>query len=151
MLAILATAAILPARQATARPAMTDPHTYCRAVKNADVPDARYRGQKTTDEILRAAREADPSLVVWRCMGRKVYVCAEVSATACGQAPWRNPKAWTVNKVIQESCKETPSEQCAPGTHCIFAFKAGSPVLNRDQYPVDTRGFSPQEWRPLAP
>jgi hypothetical protein len=150
-LALLAPAA---ASSAPALASNVDPAAYCRVVGTAGDPvhDHSYRGPATTPAMLRLfglpGGPNDPIVsVVWRCARGRVLACATYGTTSCEKAPWMDRTRSKVNAAIEASCRETPNTECAGATHCIWACRAGRPVLNRSQYPTDAQGFSPKEWK----
>ena len=87
---------LAPARAADT--SVADAAPYCRAIGNADAPDAAYAGPKVPDwmiaalyskDELKAQKKAkvDPArAVVWRCMGGKVFACVQGNSPICGKA-----------------------------------------------------------------
>jgi hypothetical protein len=132
----------------------SDPVEYCRAVGTSDQPGPQYRGPRTAPSLLRAARlsRIQADLLAWRCMDRTVYVCAQLSSTACDQAPWLNPRRWDYvlrNPDVRAECRRVNFAQCASGTHCIVGCAGGQPRVNGPSWRTDARGYAPEEWTPV--
>jgi hypothetical protein len=124
--------------------AFHDPVPYCQAVGTVDSPGANYVGPAAPHWIVTKLHAQSP--VVWRCYRRSVLACEESSTTACGKAPWLDSGHWRVNRLIIQTCRANKDEECTDGTHCIWACRQGRPVLNRNQYPTDQRGFVSSDW-----
>jgi hypothetical protein len=134
-------------------PVYYEPGAFCQAMRTSDDPsrDRRYGGPTVTDAMVEAlsanATGVTRDLVFWRCAHGIVLACAAFGTTSCGKAAWL-----TIHRVpatLRGICRETPNADCAPATHCIYACRNGRTVVNRNQYPVDERGFDPKEWVPV--
>lgn len=144
--------------QARAQPqTWIDPVRYCRAVGFVDEPlhDRRYRGSRVPPVALMAA-QLEPSqrdMLVWRCMNGKGWACASLSSTACLKAPWLTPRSWSYvlrDANVRAECRKAISRECVGGTHCIVGCAGGQPHINGPSYPVDWRGYAPNDWTPFS-
>jgi hypothetical protein len=151
----LVIAAVAFTQGAVAQPnRFTDPDAYCHAVGTVDDPttDRRYSGPQTTSAIVRAAEVTtdQDDVVVWRCMNGRVLACAAYGPPMCSKAPWLMPGSLDhalSDSGVRAQCRRVRQAQCAAGTHCMVGCASGHPIVNRDSYAVDARGFGAAEWR----
>ena len=133
-----------------------DPMSFCRSVRTSDNPthDPRYHGPAYTTAMLATLNLPDTPIgqqgVAWRCAEGRVLACAELSTTACSRAAWFGARS-VISQPVRAICREYPNVDCAPGTHCIYRCRNGVASMVRNAYPVDRRGFSPNEWVGVRP
>jgi hypothetical protein len=143
----------------------TDPFAYCAAVGDLDQPDARYVGQQVPDVIAKALRKAsgaapDAPLDLflqgsyWRCMDGKVYGCFVGANIPC----WSKANTdRTPTAAETEFCKTQPNADNIPaavtGHETIYEWRCnnGTPVIVRQVFQVDSRGFVADFWHELSP
>lgn len=154
-----------PVRSADAP--FVDPAAYCEAVGAADAPDARYTGPAVPDwmvpalyskDEIKAQKKAkvDPArAVVWRCMQGKVWACVQGNSPICGKANQEMAPA----KAMREFCAGQPNAEVIPLSvighdHPMiydWSCKGRKPVIARQIFTVDTRGFPVELWKEIAP
>jgi hypothetical protein len=161
-------ASLLPPAQAQAADsASADASAYCQAVGNIDAPDARYTGSKVADwmipalytpDELKAQKRAkvDPArAVVWRCMAGKVFACVQGNSPICGKANQEMKPSAT----MREFCAGQPNADVIPlavighENPMIYDWtcKGKKPVIARQIFTVDARGYPVELWKEIAP
>lgn len=91
-------------------------------------------------------------MTVFRCAGGHVMVCGMGANLPCGKAD-----ASRVSVGGAQWCKEHPDADFIPayatGHATIFDWRCrgGAPVIAKQRYSVDPRGFVAEYWRRLAP
>jgi hypothetical protein len=142
----------------------TDPFAYCAAVGDLDQPDARYVGQQVPDVIAKALRKAsgaapDAPLDLflqgsyWRCMDGKVYGCFVGANIPC----WSKANTdRTPTAAETEFCQTQPNAGSIPaavtGHETVYEWRCnnGTPVIVRQVFQVDSRGFTADFWYELG-
>jgi hypothetical protein len=144
----------------------TDPITYCHAVGTADEPDARYTGPAVPEWMLTALyskdelkaqkkSKIDPArVVVWRCMGGKVYACVQGNSPICGKAN----QEMAPTKAMRDYCGGQPNADVIPlsvighENPMIYDWRCNGkkPVIARQIFTVDARGFPVELWKEIA-
>jgi hypothetical protein len=102
--------------------ASTDAVAYCKAAGNIDAPDKASTGPAVpgwmipalyTPQEIKAQTEAgvDPArVIVWRCMGGKIWACVQGNAPICGKANQDK----TPTKAMREFCAGQPNTEVIP-------------------------------------
>ena len=163
----LLAALAMPAKARAADAPFTDPVTYCQAVANVDGPDARYTGPAvpawmmpalySTDEI-KAQKKAkvDPArAIVWRCVQGKVFGCVQGNSPICGTAN----QEMAPTKAMRAFCAGQPNAEVIPLSvighdHPMiydWSCRGKKPVIARQIFTVDARGFPVELWKEIAP
>jgi hypothetical protein len=146
---------------------MTDAVAYCKAVGNADTPDARYTGPKVADWMVTAlfskdelkaqkASKVDPArAIVWRCMQGRVLGCVQANSPICGKAD----QEMAPTKAMREFCAAQPNAEVIPlvvighENPMIYDWtcRGKKPAIARQIFTVDARGYPVELWKEIAP
>jgi hypothetical protein len=150
---------------ATQQSTFADPFAYCAAVGTIDAPDARYTGAKMPEAVARGLMKAtnapaDAPLDVfirnsfWRCVNGKVYACTVGANLPCES---KANTSKTPNEGMTAWCQSNPSADFIPavdtGHDTIYAWRCtnGTPVIVKQIFTVDARGFISEIWYPVNP
>jgi hypothetical protein len=126
-----------------------DPFAYCAAAGTADEPDARYVGPKQPDAIR--TQLATPGMFAWRCDRGNVMACSYGANLPCGKA--NANRAPTPAEA--QFCRENPDSLGIPAavtghdTLFVWACRGGSPIIERQMFHTDERGFVAEFWREI--
>lgn len=142
---------------------ITDPFVYCAKIGSMDKPDSLYQGQKNPDAIVLNLKkvlnlsEDIPADVLragiyWRCMDGNVYGCYTGANIPCwGKADrHKNP-----SDEMNNYCHENPGSDTVPasvtGHNTIYDWRCDNsvPVISKQIFQVDSRGFIPDFWYKL--
>lgn len=155
--------AVTPTSNPTAA-AYSDPFAYCAAVGTLDQPDARYNGPKMPDVLAEGLRKASGASAdapldlfrgggFWRCMDGKVYACFVGANLPC-ESKANNNQTPTAEE--NDYCKANPSSDFIPaavtGHETVYEWtcKDGKPVIGKQVFMVDPRGYIQEIWYPLS-
>lgn len=148
----------------TTESSYSDPFIYCAAVKNSDVPDARYNGPRMPEAVVKGlmkASGASPDMPVaifeqgssWRCMNGRVYACFVGANLPC-DAKADTSQAPTV--AVIDYCNSNPNSDFIPavvtGHETVYEWKCmgRKPVVGKQFWQVDERGFIANIWYVLG-
>lgn len=147
-----------------AHPPLTfdDPFGYCTAVGTIDRPDSRYTGPVIASAALPSLLAAFPGTIpeafrpgntFFRCFEGRVLACTVGANLNCGLADAsRQPKPG-----MTTYCQDNPESDFIPlavaGHEGVFAWQCrnGQPVIERQVFTVDPRGFVSEFWQQLSP
>lgn len=145
----------------------TDPVPYCQTVGTIDAADARYKGPRVTDWMLSALYSPDEitaqkgsgidpgRAIVWRCMNGAVLACVQSNSPICGKA--NQDKRPT--KPMRDYCASEPNADVIPlsvighenPTVFDWACHDKEPIIMRQIFTVDAKGFPSELWKQIAP
>jgi hypothetical protein len=131
---------------------------YCAAVGTIDQLDGRLIGALPTSKAAFAFDIAPGALhesaFAWRCMNNAVWVCAQLNSPICGKA--------NINRVptkeMKEYCLLDPDGAVIPMTVMgqehppafDWACRQGQPIITRQLFTPDPRGYPPDLWKQLT-
>lgn len=156
-----ASATAAPATATSGATASNDPWDYCAAIGVVDRPDAKYLGDGTRTVIQDALavaerlpqRFADPAsrrvAIPWRCMGGGVWACDPGANLPCGPAKTtREPSEGMRAFCAEPQQRNGVLPAFVSGHDTIFAWSCrdGAPVIDRQSFEVDERGFVARFW-----
>ena len=137
----------------------TYPWDYCAAIGTVDTPEARYRGDGVRGVIQGALaiaeglpeRFADPASrrvpIPWRCMDGWVWACDPGANLPCGPANTsRIPSAGMTEYCAQQSDGVLPAFVTGHDTIYAWSCRGGQPVIDRQVFTADARGFVADVW-----
>jgi hypothetical protein len=153
-----------PAALPTSPAAFTDPFDYCAAVETVDTPDLRYSGPKMPDSVAKslqkasgASADAPLELFVnnsfWRCLNGKVYACFVGANLPCTEKANIDK---TLTSAETDFCKTNQNSDFIPavvtGHDTVYSWgcKDSAPVILKQEFQVDSRGFISNFWYPIA-
>lgn len=141
--------------------ASNDPWDYCAAIGVVDRPDAKYLGDGTRAVIQDALavaerlpqRFADPAsrrvAIPWRCMGGAVWACDPGANLPCGPAKTSREPSEGMRAFCAESQQRNgvlPAFVSGHDTIFAWSCRDGAPVIDRQVFEVDERGFVARFW-----
>jgi hypothetical protein len=142
----------------------SDPFTYCTAVGTIDQPDTRYTGPKVPESIAQGLKKASGAAAdaplepftngsFWRCVDGKVYACFVGANLPCDSKANTDK---TPTQAENEYCTANSSSDFIPaavtGHETIYAWacKEGKPVIDKQVFHVDARGYIQEIWYPIS-
>ena len=153
---------LAPASSAAPSPTaatFTNPWDYCAAVDTVDRPDTRYTGPAVPPAIYDAlavaerlpARFADPAArrvpLPWRCMDAAVWACDPGANLNCGAANTsRQPTTAMLDWCAKNPDGVLPAYVSGHETIYAWSCRGGRPVIDRQPFQTDPRGFVANFW-----
>jgi hypothetical protein len=144
----------------------SDPFTYCAAVGTIDQPDARYRGPKIPDPVIKGYLKAaglenttEPAdmlqkSTIWRCMDQQVYACNFGANLPCDSKADVNK---TPTPGMADYCKQNPGSDFIPmsvtGHATVYSWRCAkdAPQAADQIEKVDAAGYLAGIWYPIQP
>jgi hypothetical protein len=153
-----------PVTLATPPAEFTDPFAYCASVGTVDAPDQRYSGPKMPESVAKglqkasgASADAPLDLFIsnsyWRCLDGKVYACFVGANLPCSEKANIDK---TPTGAEADFCKANQNSDFIPavvtGHDTIYAWgcKNGIPLILKQEFQVDSRGFISNFWYSIA-
>lgn len=140
----------------------TDPFAYCAAIETIDVPGRPYKGSKAPHSIVKAmvrqgivSKSAPPEVsqnVLWRCMGRKVWVCHFGANIPCTD---KVDTSTVPTSVMSDYCRENPGSATIPayatGRATAYEWRChdGKPEIAGKLFTIDQQGYPTAFWHEL--
>jgi hypothetical protein len=152
--------------EAPAPKTISNPFAYCAAVGQIDAPDARYTGQKMSDEFFKDYLKAaglDPAtdypdtfkqMTIWRCMDSKVYACNFGANIPCDSKANTDK---TPTQAMADFCKENQNADFIPmsvtGHNVIYSWHCvnDAPEMLDQIDTVDAAGYQSSFWVVVEP
>jgi hypothetical protein len=140
-----------------------DPFKYCEVVGTMDAPDQRWAGPVVPDAVVQGlihegvvASDAPPGFqkhAAWRCMDGELVACHFGTNLPCLE---RANASHEPTPAMAEFCAANPIAEVVPaavtGRATVYAWGCtnGAPVVLRQTFGVDARGFLAELWHPLT-
>ena len=141
-----------------------DPFAYCAAVGTVDSPDEQYNGPQMPDAVVQGMIKqgivtADAPLefqksAVWRCMDGQVWVCHFGANLPCQE---KADTSQVPSSAMEDFCEANPAAESIPavvtGRATVYEWgcSEGKPVVVRQVFQVDPRGYLADFWYELPP
>jgi hypothetical protein len=142
----------------------SDPFDYCAAAGTVDQPDSRYTGSSNPTAVVRGLEVARglplgslsgqtaPVGIPWRCFSGDVWACDPGANLPC----WAADTSPEPTQGMKDYCQQNPDSFlpfAVTGHATIFEWtcQGGMPVITRQVYTVDPRGFVAQYWYRIPP
>ena len=148
----LAPSVVQPAA-AQNRRGVSDPATYCRAMRNVDEPGTRGRAPGVPAWMRRRLGAPRGAHIAWRCLNGRVLACVDGGGSAhCSRANMSR----VVTREMREFCVSYPGQSipgAVTGSETIFVWTCAgrTPRIARQSTRVDRRGFALDSWRDVTP
>jgi hypothetical protein len=140
----------------------SDPFIYCTAIGTVDQPDARYTGPAFPDFIgaglarafgVTSAAGFTARNTFWRCMDSRLLACTVGANLNCGFADTSNQPTPAISKYCQDNPQSDFIPLAVVGHSGIYDWqcKDGNPVISRQGFHADSRGFVSEFWHEIPP